>query len=407
MNRTQQVYIQLISNSINDKHKQIDFKEVDEKQLVRLCKFHKNTGLIYGAMARQKDVPQNLLTIFEKGFYTEMMVYSRKMTIFGMVLDALNKKHIKHIVLKGMSYAKCYRQSEFRTMTDMDLVVSPEEIQRVDEIFMDLGGEFNYECSDEHVRCYTINKITVEIHTSAGYSKYFHEAYDYEAYFQKAIDESICVNDDTYEFLPYYKIVYAIFHTAKHFYESGCGVRMLTDVAVLVDYYKDDVDLRQMWIDLEEMGLKKFTISLFAICKKWFESGTERLNDSTGQEEAVKEIYMQMEHMEIAEDYILSGGVFGHKNVLGDMGEISHQNGKNNLTKMLKWAFPTYSHMRAHSNWFKNKSAILLPVAYVERFIRNANERGGFIQWGRKLRKEKKEKEIQRNIVKIMGLGDE
>lgn len=394
MNRTQQVYIQLISNSINDKHKQIDLKEVDEKQLVRLCKFHKNTGLIYGALIRQKNVPQNLLAIFEKGFYTEMMVYSRKMTIFGMVLDALNKNHIKHIVLKGMSYAKCYRQSEFRTMTDMDLVVSPKEIQKVDEILRDLGGEFHYECSDDYVRCYQMNKITVEIHTSAGYSKYFHKNYDYEAYFRDAIEESICIRDDTYEFLPYYKIVYAIFHTAKHFYESGCGVRMLTDVAVLVDYYKDDVDLRQMWIDLEEMGLQKFTISLFAICKKWFGLETELLSESM-EEKTAEDIHFQTEQMEKAEDYILSGGVFGHRNALGDMGEISHRNGKNDLTKMLKWAFPSYRHMRAHSDWFKNKPAVLLPVAYVERFIRNANERGGLIQWGKNLRKEKKRRKFR------------
>ena len=49
MNRTEQIYIQLISNSIKDEHKPIDWTGFDEKQLVLLSKLHKNVGLVYGA----------------------------------------------------------------------------------------------------------------------------------------------------------------------------------------------------------------------------------------------------------------------------------------------------------------------------------------------------------------------
>lgn len=63
--------------------------------------------------------------------------------------------------------------------------------------------------------------------------------------------------------------------------------------------------------------------------------------------------------------------------------------------------------MKAHSNWFKDKPPILLPIAYGERFMRNAKERGGVIPWIKSLKQGNKEKEIQKNIINIMGLTNE
>lgn len=60
--------------------------------------------------------------------------------------------------------------------------------------------------------------------------------------------------------------------------------------------------------------------------------------------------------------------------------------------------------MREHSDWFKDKPAILLPVAYVERFIRNARERGGVMKWLKAIKKGKKKRDSHNNILEIMGL---
>lgn len=394
MNQTEQVYIQLIANSLRDDHKQIDFSEVNENHFVNLCKYHKNAGLVYVALKHQKNAPQKFKNILEQGFYVELMEYSKKTTTFQMVIDELNKNDIKHIVIKGMSHAKCYKQSELRTMGDLDLIISPQYMEQVDRIMVKLGGELKYDRSNEKVHFYKVKKFVIEIHTGAGYSNYFNKDYDYENYFRKAIESSICVKENTYEFLPYYKIIYAIFHTAKHFYDSGCGVRMLTDLTVLIDFYRKELDTRKMWEELEKMGLKKFACCLFRICEKWF--GLE-VDDSN----------YDMKHLELAEEYILSGGVYGHNKALADMGQINHQAGNNNFTKIFNWAFPSYRHMREYSNWFKDKPAVLLPIAYLERILRNAKERGGVVLWLKSLKKENEEKKIHSNIVNIMGLGNE
>lgn len=394
MNPTERIYLQLISNSIYDEHQPIDWTGFSERQLVLLSNLHKNAGMVYGAMVKQKNAPQNTLELFKKGFYMEMMVYFKKMTTFQMILNALNEQHIKHIIVKGMSYAKCYRQKEFRTMSDMDLIITSDKIEEADKILKKLGGKLDYEASNEKVYCYRINKTAIEIHTSIGYAHYFNRSYDYEEYFQKAIDGSVCMKGETYEFSPYYKIVYAIFHMAKHLYESGCGVRMLTDLAVLVEYYREELDMKKLWAELKDMGLYKFASGLSAICGKWFHLVMD------GWDEVFEQI-------EIAEAFILSGGVFGYQDTLADMRQIMKQESRSSLLKAWKWAFPSYRHMREHSNWFKDKPAILLPVAYVERFLRNAKERGGVCHWMKRLKQGKKEKEIQNKIISIMGLTNE
>lgn len=394
MNHTEQIYIQLISNEINDIHNRIDLSNIQIEQLIALCKLHRNVGLVYSALMKQENVPQNIIDVFEKGFYVEMLVYSKRTTVFKMVLEEFNKKEIKHVIVKGMSYAKCYRQSEFRTMGDMDVIVSPNDIKKADKVLEKLGGQLDYESSNHKVHNYKLKKNHIEIHTSIGYAGGFNPTYDYESYFQKAIQESVCMNQCTYEFSPYDKVMYGIFHIAKHFYESGCGVRMITDLAVLMKSYKSQLDMEMLWKDLEEMRLKEFSKNLFSICQKWF--GLE-----------VDELDNQLENIETVENYILSGGVFGYDNILGDATEIVKQKGTCAITKMFRWAFPTYRHMREYSNWFKDKPALLLPAAYVERFVRNAKERGGIASWIKQLKKSNREKEVQENILKIMGLSDE
>ena len=63
--------------------------------------------------------------------------------------------------------------------------------------------------------------------------------------------------------------------------------------------------------------------------------------------------------------------------------------------------------MKEHSNWFKDKPAILLPAAYAERFLRNAKERGGMVHWRKNLKQGRQEKEVQNIIISIMGLTNE
>lgn len=60
--------------------------------------------------------------------------------------------------------------------------------------------------------------------------------------------------------------------------------------------------------------------------------------------------------------------------------------------------------MKEHSLWFKDKSPLLLPVAYVERYVRNVKKRGGAVKWIKGIFRGKNENSNQRKILNIMRL---
>jgi hypothetical protein len=402
MNKTEISYIQLISNAINEKNTEIDFTGVNEKELIDLCRLHRNAGLVYSALITQNNAPDHMVKVFRQGFHIEMMRYSKRTTVFLQVLEMLNKQQIKHIIVKGMSYASCYPAKELRTMGDLDVIVRSEDIARVDKHLVDMGGRLVEDASNKKIHYYEIKGTNIEIHTSIGYAGCFNRKYDYEKYFECAIKESVQINNYTYEFNPYYKMVYAIWHIAKHFHDRGCGIRLITDFAVLIKAYGEGIDIERLWQDLSNMGLENFTKHLLFFTNRWFLIDLCKNTDKEYSSD--KKAILTAEETDVVENYILKSGVFGHGNVSGDVAQIRKSGNPNYIISVFKWAFPSYSMMREISPWFRSKPAVLLPAAYIERALRNAKERGGFLRWFKKIKSGKKENIKHNYILKIMEL---
>lgn len=256
-----------------------------------------------------------------------------------------------------------------------------------------LGAEYSYERSDKENNIYKLSKINIEIHSGIAFGENLSGKYDYYNYFKDAFENAEQCEEYTYEMTPQFNLIYVLYHTAKHCYKNGCGVRMITDIAVMVQVYKDIIHWDDLFKELEKIGLNKFADKIFSLCNRWF--GTEI--PLAGYEYDFSDI-------EIVENNILTGGVYGYKNVDKDTGVIMKNKSKYYILSIVKWAFPSYKKMREHSDWFKDKPAILLPVAYVERFIRNARERGGVMKWLKAIKKGKKKRDSHNNILEIMGL---
>ena len=60
--------------------------------------------------------------------------------------------------------------------------------------------------------------------------------------------------------------------------------------------------------------------------------------------------------------------------------------------------------MRDYSVWYRNKPAILLPVAYAERMVRNIKARGGLVKVVKNIAVGKKDLNEKDIILKSVGL---
>ncbi len=391
MNETEKAYINLISAFIRKKTISIDFSKVDLDYLVHLCKIHDNVGVVYVGLKNVPNVPPDITALYEQGFYTELMVYSKRMTVYYQLLEELQKNRIRHLIMKGMSIASLYPQEEVRTMNDIDLLVDEENISKITELLEQMGAMYEVEVSNEHVRVFRWKRICIEIHTGLACDEDFAGKYNYQQYFAPVFSRACQIQPFTYQMCPMDNMIYALYHLAKHFYNGGCGVRMITDIAVMFQYYKETLDWQTFWKQLEKMGLKPFAENILYLCEQWF--GIQML-----------EKHKEKPDISIAEKYILSGGVFGYRNMSADAMEIKNQKSGCYIVSVLRWAFPSYKKMRQHSLWFAEKPAILLPVAYIERFLRNARERDGILQWFRLLKKGRQQTSEHDKILEIMEL---
>ncbi len=396
MNYTEKAFINLISACINnDDNLQIDFERISADYLTKMCLIHNNVAVIYSSLQKCDNVPKELLDNYKKGFMTQVMARSKNRAIFEVVTNKLFDNNISFVVIKGVSISKLYPSDELRSMGDIDLLIRPEDKNNVINLLKKMGATINESQSDSSVTVFYIKNITIEIHTAIGHGKEMNGKVDYEAYFSDVFSNVTKNEQGIFELNYEYNFVYVLYHMAQHFYYTGCGVRMVTDVAVMLNKYAEKIDWDWFWAELKKLNLFDFANVIFGLCNRWF--GTEvKLKKSNSQKS-----------MEIIEQYILSAGVFGFENVDGDMGQLRKNNsdtgGRFSLSAF-RWAFPSYEYMKEHSRWFENKTPLLLPLAYIERFVRNAKKRGGLIKWYKKFLYGKRAVKEHDNIVKMVGL---
>lgn len=395
MNYTELTYINLISDCLNGRSaRDIDFENLDEALFVALCKAHSNVTVIYSAMKDANGIPDSFMDVMKQGFMTFVMRYSKKNNFASLVSQKMDDNSIKHLIFKGPSIAQDYPAAELRTMGDIDFLINQEDYSKAKQLMEEMGAELDESQTDSKVLFYKLNDNSIEIHTSLAHDQNMSGKVDYDEYFNDAFEHMIDV-DDRHYLEAQYQFIYVLYHMAQHFYYAGCGVRMVTDVAVIIDKHSDEFDWEYIAGELEKLGLSDFSKAVFTLCDKWF--GIKANTDYSIDDELAEEFGK----------YVLYSGLFGRENFDKDVSQMkkNDQYTKSKKGSTIRWAFPPYKYMRESSPWFKNKPAILLPVAYVERFMRNARKRGGAVEWGQKMARNQTKLKNHEEMIEKLGLS--
>lgn len=403
MDNTEKFYIEAISAFINERKIEDDREGIDYDQLYKLCEKHNTYGMIYAVLDESKiNIPKNKKAKLREKFLAEIAIYSKRKVIEDKLVSILNKNKIKHVVIKGMKIAKLYPQPELRTMGDTDILIDACDMESVHSIMLNLKAKFYQEQSDENVRSYDIGRFHFEIHNTLSSDQNLSGVVNYEKYFKGAMDRTVKEGEYSYRLEDVFNITFIIYHIAKHFYNNGCGVRMIADIAVVYNRYEDIFNEKELWQELEKIELRQFTERILYLCHKWFGINWKKCG-------------MSKDEVEMLSSFILSGGIYGKTGRNADAQNIKKNyktNGEKNSTLnyikgMIRWAFPSCKSMRNSSEWFRNKPAVFLPIAYIIRFKVNAKERGGTIKWLKSIAKGKKEILGQEKILKIVALEEE
>ncbi len=277
------------------------------------------------------------------------------------VHKVLTENNIPYVVLKGVASASYYKEPTLRMMGDIDILVSPDNIEKADKALKSIGFITNEALNCEgHIAYKRRDGLVCELHRSingipknaAGekISEYFADA------FEKSIDYKMsngcCV-------LPskFHHGLILLLHTANHLTKEGVGLRHLCDWAVFVNSFSNDEFVATFEKPLKQTGLWRFAQLLTLCCIKYL---------GCDPKEWVGEVDDDL-ITGITVD-ILNGGNFGVKDA-DRYSQIKYitdrKKGETSQKGPIAQLFSSINQKTKKEFKFVNKSKFLLPIGWI------------------------------------------
>lgn len=345
-------------------HAQLEYKKPGDIpegiQIVELVNIaHRNhmDYLILGALLKS-DLPEEIKSDI-KPFVMQSTI---KSLVQVSCLKELEKRFeteaIYYQVLKGSVLKKIYPAHEMREMSDIDVMIYDENLDRAKKVVEEIGFTL-YESVKHHDIYMKAPFLIIELH-HALYDKDV-DKNQYE-YFKKGkqliekVGNKFALQFGTEDFY-----VYLIAHMAKHFYETGCGIRNVIDVYLYRQFYEPTWDEAIIAAELEKCGLTIFESRIHTLAQVWLGGQTP-------------DVFSQMLF-----DYMVDCGIYG-KGEYGIWGQFAMLNKKDNINyqSYAKWwyYFPPKSYVERDYPWIK-KYPFLLVVAWGIRAVHGLLSKDG------------------------------
>lgn len=367
-------FISLLSAFINGQDPQQE-GDVNWEKVYRLSTVHAVSGIAYLIAKKLKGaypLDNVLLNQMKKEFKATLVKSVKQEAEIERIIEKLIGDRIPHAFMKGFVVKNYYPVKEMRTMGDIDFLIKPEDRLKTHSMMLELGYEAGQ--IEGEVWDYTLGTVHLEIHTQIMYRN-IANGVDYVSYFSDTWGHvRRKVNGYTYELTEEYHFLFLLVHIAKHFDGSGCGIRMIMDIAMYLIYYKDRLNWNYIEDEIEKLQLVQFSETIFSLCNLWF--SVEFPEKLPRLEE---HFYRDLSH------YILSAGTFGfyQRNSHARKLRIEYTNEKEtsqvlSIIRMYrKTCFPSYEKMSKIKKYsFLRKRPILLPVAWIDRAYRSIIVKG-------------------------------
>jgi len=285
-------------------------REVEWEKIYELARIHFVSGAVYVAiqkLSKENQPQEDILKKFKAAFFATVIRYEKQKEMSGEITEKLAEEKIQHIFFKGSIIKEYYPEKEMRTLGDIDLLLDKQNQEAAKKAFVEIGYKNISSSKSRNCWVYEKNNLTIDVHDKLMYREINKKA-DYIYYFEKAWENATPIDRGyTYELNLEFHLLFLLTHMAKHFYSYGCGVRMILDMAVILNKFKEEIDFTYVWRELKKIKLDIFAKNIFSICKKYFDvdiSKTEKdenfeIDDNT---------------FAMISKYIVEGGTFGFNN---------------------------------------------------------------------------------------------
>lgn len=262
--------------------------------VMRLAREHAVTGLVANAAMRNRIViaggaaegrGEIVMRLMQ-----QTMAHRQNLRRFedavGRFARLMKENGIAYVVFKGLAVARHYLEPFVRTMGDVDFYVPKEDFLRAVEVIeQGLHVKMDKEDVDKHYS-FDWQGIRFEMHyqiETFGNRRHQHR-------FNRMIDEAMAEHTDSFTLcdsdgnktevcvLPPTEDLIVVFkHWFNHLLVEGVGLRQTLDLAVLLNAYRDKINVGRLMTTLDGIGYMKAFRAMLAMMMRylgldWFDN---------------------------------------------------------------------------------------------------------------------------------------
>lgn len=289
LDRTEYFLLEILKQEVCQKSisKRLTVTLAELGQIMRLAREHTVQGIVANAA-----VQGNIGLSVKKGGDKEIAVlelmkvnimhqrnYLRFENALADFAKLMEQYQIRYVVFKGVAVARHYQVSYTRTMGDVDFYVPASDFSRAVEVIeRNLQVKIEKEDIDKHFSFY-YQSIRFEMH----YQIETFGSHRYQLCFDWMIDEAMAEHTDSFSVcdsdgnetevcvLPPTEDLIVVFkHWFNHLLVEGVGLRQTLDLAVLLNAYKDKINVGRLKTALDGIGYMKAFRAMLAMMKQYF-----------------------------------------------------------------------------------------------------------------------------------------
>ena len=272
------------------------------------------------------------------------------------LLRMLEDNRIDHLPLKGLCNRRLYPKPEMRSMGDADILIRTEQYDKIRPLMLEACYQEGVVSDHEFV--WKKPTLYVELHRRLipSYNR------DYYAYFGDgwALAKPVSEGSPRYCMAPEDELIYLFTHFAKHYRDSGIGIRHPVDIWIFEKHHPE-LNRKYLEKELKKLQLWEFYRNTSRMLAVWFDgqAGDEKTDFMT--------------------NVIFSSGQFGKQETNMVSAALKDTKTRKSLLlirvgKILRSVFPPFALLR-ETYPVLEKAPILVPFIWFCHLLRRLTDR--------------------------------
>ena len=370
MRKCHKIIIELLNAAINKKKILYSKKDnINWCEVINEANAHNISGLIYSAIDTEsfKYFDKKLLERWKKEILLCNVTQIINIESTKKVISHLESEGIQVIVLKGLVVREYYPKPELRIMCDADLLIRKEDYDKVKDYLIKSGYICDPIKTPIHEEFYNEHHDKIEIHWKLVNDEYSNnKVCKFNEDIWNRIVEYNFIDLNTHTLGIEDFLMHLCIHMAVHSKYSGFGLRQVYDLGIFIKNKESEIDWDVFYKYACEYGMLKFIKGIFNVVNRLLGVNVP-VNLMEDKEIKNKDVTL------LIKDILLSGAN-GRRKECSDFKELYECKRysdvmESKITRFKKLLFPKKEEL-ASQYCYARKYTLLLPIAWIHRFIR-------------------------------------